>query len=324
MAAELTGQVPVPYPFAQTVIRRAWKLTQREFLWSFLWGDWAIATPSPVGAGTVTVTYGGNQVIGDATATAAWAVASPGLVSPLSRRQFRVGQGTIYNILSYDLTSNPPFATLTLQSPFVDPLTTYPQQANVGYQILQFYYFGPTLDFLWWESIRDPISGYTLATTMTREEVDDRDPQRFESGWPQAVIPYKVCDIAGDPKFGFPMYEIWPAPLNNYTYVATGFRQGLDFAAPGDTVNPRLGEDVVIARGKMLSYEWALANPDKVPKGDYRFLYDKAKTEHDDLIDGYMLSDEEFSHRHKISRSETAYFDRLPWVSNRNMVMYAP
>ena len=305
MAARVTGSTPVPYPHALQLVQDSWKEVQRSFIWSFLWGDYAVPTPNPVGAGTVTLTPGTPIVIGDAAASAAWALT--GLVNPLTLRQFRVGQGTIYNILAYDTTTNSPFGTLTLATPFVDPVTgTGPTYPNIGYQIIQSYYIAPAADFLWWESLRDPVSGYVLSTTMTREEVDEDDPQRFQSGWPRAVIPYAIYNVPG-PKFGWPMYEIWPAPLNSYTYVGSAFRGGLPFASASDTVNPQLGEDIVIERAKMYAYEWAMANSDKVPKGDYRFLYAATDKRFTSLLDVYALKDEELSHRHKISHADSAF-----------------
>jgi len=312
MAAELAGNTPIPFPYSLTLINRAWLDIQRSFMWSFLWGDAAIPTPVPITAGTVTLIRGSNIIVGDANAAAAWQ--ATGLVNPLSTQQFRIGQGTIYNIATFDGAN-----TLNLETPYVDP-TFGP---GSGYQILQSYYNAPTSDFMWWESIRDPISGYDISTTMTREIVDLWDPQRFQSGWPKGVIPYRINPNQGN-FYQYPQYEIWPAPLNNYTYVGTYFRRGLPFVNMSDTVLAPLGEDIVIAEAKYRAYEWCAANTDKCPKADYRFLMGAAMKEKQSLWNDYVRMDEEFSHRHKIDNLPHDVLSSLPWVSMKNEVMFAP
>lgn len=323
MALELSGTTPVPYPYALSLVNRAWLDIQRSFLWSFLWGDAAVPTPMPISQGSCTTVSGLNQVLGDATASALWLTA--GLVNPITVRQFRVGQGTIYNINS--ITDNGDgTATLTLASPYVDPTVG----SGVSYQIQQNYYSGPTQDFLWWESIRDPISGYTLVSTFTREEVDIDDPQRFQSGWPRGVIPYGINRQTGN-FLNYPMMEIWPCPLNGYTYVGTYFRSGAPFINLADTVQYPLGEDVVLAQAKYRCYEWCVANPDKVAKHEgslrtgasgYQFLLGAATKEKSDLLNDYILMDETFSNRHMIADIPKNYLSNLPWVSMKAGLLY--
>jgi hypothetical protein len=309
MSLELASSTPVPYPFCETLVNRAWLDIQRSFMWSFLWGDAAIPTIVPISTGTVTLVRGWNQVVGDANAAAAWL--ATGLVTPLTTQQFRIGQGTIYSITAFDGVN-----TLTLNQAYVDPT----QGSGQGYQIQTVYLNAPTSDFLWWETIKDPISGYTISTTMTREEVDVWDPQRFQSGWPKGVIPYKMNPIPGN-FYQYPMYEIWPAPLNGYTYVGTYMRRGLPFTLPTDEVLAPIGEDVVLAQAKYRTYEWCAANPDKCPKVDYRFLMGATTKEKKDLLNGYILMDEEFSHRHIIASLPKDMFDALPWVSQKAMLL---
>src|SRR5208282_1331182 len=228
-----------------------------------------------------------------------------GPANPITTRQFRVGQGTIYNIIAFDGVNK-----LTLATPYVDPL----QGAGTGYQILGIYYNAPTKDFLWFESVRDPVSGYTLDTIMTRETVDDIDPQRFQSGWPQAVIPYAINQQPGA-FYGFPQFEMWPAPLNNYTYVATGFRAGLGFVNTTDVQPPQIGDDVIVALAKYYGYQFCEANKDKTGKGDFRYLMGAAMKEYMTLLDVYQFRDEEFSHRHIIDSPTMNLITGLPWVS---------
>lgn len=321
MALELSGQVPVPYPFCRTLINRAWKDVQGRFIWSFLYGQWPIYTPAPISVGTATTTLGSKSVVLDAAASAA--VTGLPLVFPLTVRQFRVGQGTIYNIVAADFTV-PAAVVLTLDKMYVDGTTV---GAGQVFSIYGVFYNAPTQDFLWWESIVDPNSGYAFKTTLTKEYVDQVDPQRFQAGWPIGVIAYQVNPQTGN-FFGFPMYEIWPAPLNGFTYVGSGFRKGSGFTSDTDNVNPALGEDVVIELAKKYAYEWCEANRDKVPaaaaRADFRFLIGQSKKMYDDLLDDYIRQDLEFSHRNIIPGGESEFINTLPWVSEKAGFLYAP
>lgn len=316
MALELAAQTPTPYPFCLTLVNRAWSDVQRSYRWSFLWLDGCVPTPSPISTGTVTLVIGSNQVVGDALATTTWQ-ALP-LIPPLATLQFRIGQGTIYNIIAYDGAS-----TLTLDRIYVDPT----QGAHVGYQIYGVYYNAPVKDFLWFETFTDPISGYSILTTKKREEAYEQDPQRWLSGWPQAVMPYRINPFPGTYQ-GFPQYEIWPAPLNDYTYIFTGWRSGMPFQAYTDCVPSPLGEDVVVALGKYYSYQWCEANKDKLMpeqrKGDFRFLMGGARKEYDTLLNDYQFKDESFSNTHLIPAAEGSFISNLPWVSMSAGLIYAP
>ena len=129
----------------------------------------------------------------------------------------------------------------------------------------------------------------------------------------------------------YPMYEIWPAPLNGYTYVGTYYRSGMPFVNLTDTVQSPLGEDVVLAQAKYRSYEWCVANPDKVAKHEgslrtgasgYQFLMGAAQKEKADLLNGYILMDETFSNRHMIANLPKDYLSQLPWVSMKAGLLF--
>lgn len=310
MSAELQGIVPVPSPYAPTLIQRAWRDVQREYFWSFRWVDFSIPTPITVTTGTVTLTRGLTTVTGDAAASAAWA-AIPS-VTPITSQQFRVGQGTFYNIIAANF-SVPTAAVLTLDRAYVDT----PTGAGSAYQIYEVYYFAPLKNFVWFDDIRDPVTGYSLATTKTRSEIGQTDPQRLQLGFPTAVIPYAINQQPGA-FYGFPMFELWPAPQQGLTYVASAYCSEKDFdnTNPGfsDTVIPPLGEDVVMERGKMLGYEWMIGNPG-TSKGDFKYLHGMALKEYKRLINQYIFKDEEYSKRNTIPKAESdRYALNLPWV----------
>lgn len=320
MATEISSQCPVPFLHALNLVQRSWLDIQHQFLWSFLYGDAAIPTIVPITSGTATVTVGSATVTVDAT-LAALLNALP-VITPVTSQQFRVGTATIYSIVGWDGAT-----TLTLDRLYADQQTGL--VGSGGFQIFSCYFNAPTSDFLWWESVKDPVNGFPISTALTRETVDALDPQRFQSGWPRGVIPYRINPQPGN-FYQYPQYEMWPAPLNNQTLVGTYFRSGLPFTSLSDTVKAPLSEDVVIELAKMYSYEWCISNPDKVPKGDYRFLYSKSQLRvygqqgRPGMIDDYIRKDEAFSHRMLIDQVEPQFLDALPWVSQKQAIGYFP
>lgn len=316
MSAELQGMVPIPPAFAPTLVNRAWKSVQREWLWSFLYKDFSIPTPAITSAGSVALVPGLSTIVGNAAAVAAWNLIPS--YTPLIGQQFRIGTGTIYNIIGFAGSS------LTLDRPYVDTGT-----GVSAYQIYQVYFNAPVKNFLWFESIKDPVTGYSIRTTMTRTEADDVDPQRLQTNFPNAVIPYQINLNAG-PFLGFPMYEMWPAPTSGLTYAATAYLRPGDFdnTIPGvtDTVPPQLGEDVVMEMAKMKAYEWAIANPNAVPKGaDWKYLNGLALQEYGRMLNPYITQDETFSKRNTIPYAERQNtFPELPWVSQSQNIAVWP
>lgn len=321
MANEITGQVPIDYLLALTLVNRSWRDIQNRRIWSFLWGK--VAIPTFVGLanpGTVTLTPGTNTVIGDAAARAAWA--GVGLVTPITTLQFRVGQGNLYSIIKYQDNVPPGFATLTLDQLFVDPASG----AGQAYAILQSYFNAPVQDFLWWDSFYDPVTGYSLKTERTRQEINMLDPQRLQLAIPDSVVPYQINRQPGN-FFQFPQYEMWP-PGNGLTFVGEFLRGGADFQGVTDGVIYPIGEDVVIELSKVKAYEWCEANKHKLQpeqrNGDFRFLMGKAQKEYDKLIDQYELKDENFSHRNIIAFAERMGDLEIPWVSQKQMLANFP
>lgn len=408
MSLELAASTPCPYPLCLTFINRSWWQIQREFLWPHLWADVTIPTPDWVTTGSVAPILGSDKIVGDATAIAKWLTL--GLTIPITSRQFRVGQGTIYNIIAFDGVN-----TLTLDQPFVDPssnslgsissievdnvalgvyhalinfsnapstpfgigdsvyftgltdpattflnnqtLTVLARNSSVqitvdvtlihasslaptftsgyavgfgvGYTILKCYYNAPTTDFVWWESITDPVSGYSFNVCLTREYVDEIDPQRLNDGWPEGVLPRGMNPTGSNDSLGnataYPVYETWPAPSVGYTYIGSYFRSGQPFSALTESVPYPLGEDLIQARGKMLAYEWCSLNLDKLPvemrKADFRFLIGASAKEYSILLNGYILKSEGMTNRHIINTPNQGYLEALPWVSQRIMAM---
>src|SRR4051812_19394806 len=106
MTTELTGMLPkMPYDYAKTVVNRAVLDAYRQSAWSFLTFESNWTSPAWVQTGTVAVTQGSSIIQFDPLA-ATPAVNAIGLVpSPVTKRQFRIGIGTIYNIWTYSAPS---------------------------------------------------------------------------------------------------------------------------------------------------------------------------------------------------------------------------
>ena len=172
MIAEMRGCVGgYSAGLARTHLQNAWSDIRNMSGWSFQLFSGGFGTPGLTNAGSVTVTYGSDQVTGDAAASTAWAIASiPN--SLLTQQQFRVNVGTIYNIIAFDGVS-----TLTLDRPYYD------KSAGSGqnYSIYQCYFPVPFSDFLAWESVVDINNAIDLMANRAkkfRDNADQFDPQR--------------------------------------------------------------------------------------------------------------------------------------------------
>lgn len=277
MVAEMRGAVPgYSALLARTHIREAWKDIRNMKGWSFQLCNGGFGTPGLVNAGSVTATFGSATITGDAAAAAAWLTASvPG--SLLTQRQFRVGQGTIYNIIKFDNAS-----TITLDRPYFDTTAG----SDLGYSIYQCYYSVPVEDFQAWESCVDINNAIDLCAGTAkkyRDYADQFDPQRQIFANPGTWIPYQVDARPGSSTLGWMMYELYPQPQSQYAYQTWYTRLGADLVNPQDTLPFPITEHVVKCLARVKAYEWAEANKDPLnPRGqgaDFRFLMGAAAKE---------------------------------------------
>lgn len=304
MIAEMRGAVPnYSALLSRTHLREAWTDIRNMKGWSFQLGVGSISTPGKVSAGTVTVQLGSNVVIADAAATAAWLTAGTPL-SFLSQRQFRVGAGTIYNIISYDDGSDPanspnyPFATLTLDRYYSDLVANNNPQPTQGYTIYQPYIATPVKEFEGWEAVCDVTNVIWLkcnASRHDRERIDRADSQRQIFSNPGTLLPYEVDQRPNSSTLGYMMYELYPQPQAQYAYQTWYTWKGPDLSAPGDTLPYPITEHVVKALARVKAYEWAAANVDPSnPRGagaDYRFLMGSAQAQAMDQLKEIRLLD---------------------------------
>ena len=290
MIADMRGDVPkYSAILARTHIREAWLDVRNMRGWSFQLGNGGFGTPGLINGGTCSVDLGGTDVTPDATALPLWLAGSTN-ISLITQRQFRVGAGTIYNIVAMDSTSG----FITLDRPFID--TSY--GSGLGYSIYQCYYAVPVDDFEAWESILDINNVIWLNTTPSRggrEWADEWDPQRQVFENPQAVLPYGTDQRVGSPTFGRMMYELYPQPQSQYAYQTWYSRAGADLVNPSDTLPYPITDHVVRMLARVKAYEWAEANKDPMnPRGhgaDFRFLIGAAAKEAAGLLHEIRMLD---------------------------------
>lgn len=290
MWSEIRGSVPkLSINFAQSLVNRAWRQVRESNLWSFNLFESSWITPPLINAGTVTAVQGSNTLTFDPT------IANPAILaaqaaqpySPITIRQFRVGIGGIYNIITYNFGTG----VATLDRIFADPGGT-----NISYQIYQVYYTAPYADHRAWLSVRNPQMFIDLDLIRTRAQIDSMDPQRSWYQFPTCVVPFGRDERPGSATLGYPLFELWGQPVAPFTYQCYGVRNGLPFTLPTDTVPQPLDEELILCKARAYAYEWAEANKDMSPRSsgpDFRFLIGAVEKEFRDMKVTYRRQDRE-------------------------------
>lgn len=268
-------------PLSQTLINRALDRIYDESTWSFQLQEGAWITPGEITTGTITTQLFNNQIIGDAAATAAWAAI---VGRPLiTERQIRLPAYSLYNVVDYDTTTNAPFATLTLDRPWMEPAGV-----GQGYMLYQAYYPAPVQDFKRWLTVRDFTNAiYLDFFSWKQDDLAVIDPQRTVFQNPDHVVPLYTDNRPNTATPGYMLFELYPQPLAQLPYALYYVRRGAHLVNPNDTVPFPLTEELVLHRSKMLAYEWAEANQGRyvdLQKSDWRFLMEAAKEEYDDRL----------------------------------------
>ena len=213
-----------PLPRAQTGVYRALEAIYTQVDWSFQKGFAGWLAPGMVfnGVGTFTTTQYSNQVIADATATAALAAYTG---QPfLTQLQYRNPAFAIYDIVGYDYnTINPGFVTLTLDRPWLEPGNGTGQP----YYIYQHYFVSPVQDFRKWIAIQDFTNNQPLDFwSLTRADLANLDPQRQDQSLPTNVVPAGFDQRAGSATYGWPRFELYPWQGNLCPYTLSYRRLG--------------------------------------------------------------------------------------------------
>lgn len=301
MSQELTGRVPnLDIDLAVTMIRESWKSVRKLRGWSFQLAQGGFAAPSQYALGTVSVNYGDTTVTGDATASAGWATLSQ-FGSLITQRQFRIGGGTIYDIIAADF-STPTAVVLTLDRPFIDYQAT---TTGLPYLIYQPYYSTPEKKFVRWLAIRDMTNVRWLnvnADYDTRRATDMADPQRQIYTPPLMVLPFQT-DTRGQgtanasATLGYFRYELYPQPSSQILYQTWYMWEGPDLEADFDELPVPITEALIKWKALTDAYGNAEANKDPAnPRGsgaDYRFLVGEYSSKYEDELKACRVNDRE-------------------------------
>lgn len=289
MSKRMTLEIPnLSDIYARTLLNEALGVIEDEQMWSFQCAEANWITPGLLfpsnnagvanSAGTVTTKIGSNQVIGDTTASAAWAayVAAP-QIAFLTSCQFRNPSYSLYNIIAYDTTTNPPFGTLTL-----DRIWGEPQAAGQPYMIYQAYFPAPVSNFKRFLDARDTTNNYPMDYwSKTQRDLTFEDPQRTIFNDPAYIVPYEVDARVNSATLGYMLYELWPHPLSILPYSFHYVFRGPQLVNPSDTVPYPLTEEVVIEQARVQSYLWKEAqkgeNIERGAGADYKFLAQAAE-----------------------------------------------
>ena len=225
VSMNLTRLVPnTPLARSQTAVRRALEAIYNQTDWAFQKGFSGWLAPGMVfnGVGTFTTTPYSNQVIADATATAALiAYTGQPLITQL---QYRNPAFAIYDIVGYDYnTINPGFVTLTLDRPWMEPGSGTGQP----YYIYQHYFVSPVEDFRKWIAIQDFTNDQPLDFwSLTRADLANLDPQRQDQSLPTNVVPAGIDQRAGSATYGWQRFELYPWQGNLCPYTLSYRRRG--------------------------------------------------------------------------------------------------
>jgi hypothetical protein len=248
---ELVGQIPGLSPLlAQKFINRAYEAIRESRHWSFQMAEGILFAPNVISTGSVSVTqFSATFTMNAAAITALNLLANP----VITKRQLRISGGPIYSIATYtDATGVGTF----------DRLYRETTNAAAEYDISRIYYGTPlngagteVTDFLRYRSIVNFNSSYRLHLNWTKEQLDMFDPQRTSSGDPYVLASHKA-DSSNQP-----VWELWPSPQSELTFLCSYQRRGVDFTVAGNESAPSaIGEDLIIEKALELGCDWANKN----------------------------------------------------------------
>lgn len=264
--SELVGVIPrLPYPYAQTLINRAWSNIRDQRLWSWLVGTGDILSADNITAGSMTTAQNSITVIADAGATSALnavVFSNPPLASPMlgQGRQIRIGVtgsgGPVYSIVTWDGAG-----TITIDRPYVDP-TNSSIGSNQSYQCYKCYFEPPTQDFLRYLTIRNMRAGYSIRGKKlyyTQQKLNAVDSQRGGTGDAYIVSEFRAN------KAGAPVHEWYPHPVNGAVYNCLYQRRGVDLSNTVD-LPTTLPSSLLMAKAMAHAATWAQANVSTYPE----------------------------------------------------------
>jgi hypothetical protein len=329
MTSELTDLVPaLSRVRAKRLINRAWKIVQDSSLWSFQLQQGGFSTPNISTGGSVTVSLGSNQVIGDAAATAQW-LALPFYWSPTTQ-QFRAQGYSVYSIIAYDNgqtvgEGNYPFATLTLDRNFIDPLPFY---AGVAYQMYGAYIPAPK-GFKRWLTVADMFDQWSMDIWTGRRSQDLIDPARQVSSNPYRMLPLGT-DRRGagtatpSATLNQQLYELYPYPTTEIAYQWYAVVEWPYLVNNSDTLPPPIDEEVVTQKALTWAYRDAEARRDimaaKGTVGNYLKLKESSEEDFLTRLKTLRLRDRDAVDAFEIDmRAATKGLTVGPWYNSSTM-----
>lgn len=292
MSKSIQGEVPATtLSLVQNKVAEALGSIYDSYDWSFQtqYAGW-LAPGLLASSGSYTVTPYQNTIIADATATAVLATFS---LNPLiTTLQYRDPARAIYSIVAYDTTTNAPFATLTLDRPWMEP-TSGPGQP---YMIYQAYFPSPVRDFRKFIEIRDTTNARPINFwSCSQADLAVEDPQRTRFSDPRFVVPCGIDNRPGSATYGNPMYELWPQQLSRVPYSFSFRRRGPQLVAPSDLVPNPITEELVMHRAKELLYLYKEAqkgeNVDRGSGANWPLLAQASKAEYDKILEKIQAVD---------------------------------
>lgn len=244
---------------AKDCINYAWRDIREARRWSFLSAEASIDIPAQVTTGTAAVTQFSDLVVPDAAAKAVWDVL--GMNIPLTSRQFRIGDGPLYQIIAYDDSGA---GSMQLERSYKEDT-----DATAAYSIYRAYFTMPA-DFLTFTDVKDIQNGRSLNTDLSRQDLDDmRDPQRQSYG-----DPYYIAACGADSS-GEPVFELWPHLLTAKSLVVRYERAGADFASDAESLPAIIPESLLMAKALVYACQWAAMNkPKDAPWGQLAVGHD--------------------------------------------------
>lgn len=243
---QLLLRVPQAPPLlAQDWVKNSFRRINERRLWSFDVAFQQMLFHDEVTAGTVTVTFNSNQVVGDATAAAAWTAALVG-------RQFRLGLNyPILDVVAFDGVN-----TLTLGDVWGG--STLSAQS---YEIYNAYQTMPA-NFKSFQSVWDPTYNWALWTNKwTQPDLNLWDAQRASAGNPYTVV-FRDFDPTGVTSPPQARYEIWPHRKSQYVLPYLYIVQPPDLNDAGATLPRLIRGDVVLEGALVDAASWPGPDPD--------------------------------------------------------------
>lgn len=147
--------------------------------------------------------------------------------------------------------------------------------ANQNAQLYKIYYSPNDTDFARLDALYDPIMGYEFGWQIwPADELNRIDPQRASQ-----TQPYELFYRQFNSTTGLPVYEMWPGPTAERTYTVTYWKSGTDFTSETDSLPPRISEELLLTRARMIALEWAQTqDPDPKRRNSYAGAYSIARS----------------------------------------------